>query len=199
MNPKHTAVYVRVSTDGAKNGHTQTTAMQKLEIEAHLKLKGITSFQVYEDKGISGTKKDRPGLKKLFKDCRDGKVSLVVCWKIDRLFRSLKDLMDTLSEWQSLGIEFIALKDNIDLSSATGRLMMQILGAFSEFEVSVIRERVNSGLANARSKGVRLGPPIKPGHEMVKKMYEEGKSVSEIATHLNLSRQTVYRDLKDSL
>ena len=199
MNPKHTAIYVRVSTDAMKNGHIQTTDMQKLEIENYLKIKGITEFKIYEDVGISGTKKDRPGLKKLMNDCRNRKVNLVVCWKMDRLFRSLKDLMDTLSEWQTLGVEFISVKDNVDLSTSSGRLLMQVLGAFSEFEVSVIRERVNSGIANARSKGIILGRPKKPGHDVIKTMREEGKSVSEISTYLNLSRQTIYRELRESV
>lgn len=192
---KQVAVYLRVSTENAKNGHTQDTGMQRLDIKAYLDSKGVTSFVEYEDKGFSGTKKDRPALKKLMKDCRDGKVSMVVCWKMDRLFRSLKDLMETLAELQGLSIEFVALKDGIDLSSATGRLMMQILGAFSEFEAAVIKERVMSGLANAKSKGVKLGRPHKTGSNVVGKLKSDGMTVSEIADHTGLSKKTVYRVL----
>ena len=194
---KHIAVYLRVSTEGVKGTHTQSTDMQRLDIENHLKSKGITEFKVYEDKGFSGTKKDRPALRKLMLDCHYGKVSMVVCWKMDRLFRSLKNLMDTLAVFQTLEIEFVALKDGIDLSTATGRLMMQIVGAFAEFEAAVIKERVISGLANAKSKGVRLGRPFKAGHSVVTKLKEEGKTVKEIAEHTGLSRKTVYRALKD--
>lgn len=194
---KKVAVYLRVSTENTKNGHTQDTAMQRLDIENYLKSKGITEFQVYEDKGFSGTKKNRPALKKLMTDCKQGDVSMVVCWKMDRLFRSLSDLMHTLAEFSSQGIEFVALKDGIDLSTATGRLMMQIIGAFAEFEAAVIKERVISGLANARSKGVRLGRPVRAGHAVVGKLRNEGKSVFEIAKHTGMSERSVYRTLKE--
>jgi DNA invertase Pin-like site-specific DNA recombinase len=103
--------------------------------------------------------------------------------------------MDTLSEFTALGVEFVALKDGIDLSNATGRLMMQILGAFAEFEANVIRERVNSGIAAARAKGIKLGRPMKSGHSVVGKLRGEGRSVIEIAGITGLSRQSVYRSL----
>jgi DNA invertase Pin-like site-specific DNA recombinase len=192
---KHVAVYLRVSTEGLKGGKEQTTGSQRLEIEIYLKSKGITDFVAYEDLGISGTKKDRPSLKKLMTDCRQGKVSMVVCYKMDRLFRSLPDLLETLAEFTKLSIEFVALKDGIDLSNATGRLMMQILGAFAEFEASVTKERVLSGLANAKAKGVKLGRPMKTGHAVVDKLKGEGHSVIEISNITGLSRQSIYRTL----
>jgi DNA invertase Pin-like site-specific DNA recombinase len=192
---KKTAIYLRVSTEGVKNGREQNTAMQKLEIENYLKSKGIVEFDVYEDIGISGTKKDRPALKKLMGDCRSGKVKMVVCYKLDRLFRSLKDLMETIAEFQKLEVEFVSVKDSIDMSSASGRLLFQVLGAFGEFEAATIKERVLSGLENARAKGVRLGRPFKTGHSVVRKLKDEGKSVIEIAEITGLSRQSVYRTL----
>jgi DNA invertase Pin-like site-specific DNA recombinase len=192
---KHIAVYLRVSTDGVKDGREQKTEMQLLDITNYLNAKGITEFEIYEDKGISGTKSNRPSLKRLMNDVRQGKVSMVVCWKLDRLFRSLVDLMNTVTEFQKLEVEFVALKDGIDLSTATGRLMMQIIGAFGEFEAAVIKERINSGIANARSKGVQLGRPFKSGHNVVQKLKDEGKTVKEIALNTGLSRQTVYRSL----
>ena len=192
---KYVAVYLRVSTEGAKNGHTQTTESQRLDIENYLKSKGITDFTVYEDIGVSGRKKDRPALNKLLKDCKDGKISMVACFKLDRLFRSLKDLMETVAFFQELGIEFVSTKDSIDMSCASGRLLFQILGSFAEFEAATIRERVLSGLASARSKGIKLGRPFKAGHSVVSKMKDEGKTVKEIAEHTGLSRKTVYRSL----
>lgn len=195
---KTVAIYLRISTEGAKGGSKgQDTGMQKLEIESYLKAKGVDKFLIYEDKGISGTRKSRPALNRMMSDCRAGKVSQVVCWKMDRLFRSLKNLLDTLSEFQALGIEFVALKDGIDLTSATGRLMMQILGAFSEFEAAVIKERVLSGLANARAKGVKLGRPMKTGHSVVRSLKEEGKTVKEIAEITELSEKTIYRAMSN--
>jgi DNA invertase Pin-like site-specific DNA recombinase len=194
---KSIGVYLRVSTEGTKNGHTQTTESQHLDIQNYLKSKGISDFTVYEDVGISGRKKDRPALNRLLKDCKDNKISMVVCYKLDRLFRSLKDLMETVAFFQELGVEFVSVKDSIDMSCASGRLLFQILGSFAEFEAATIRERVISGLANARSKGIKLGPPFKKGHSVVKSLKEEGKTVKEIAEHTGLSRKTVYRALKD--
>lgn len=192
---KQVAVYLRVSTEGPKDGKTQSTDMQRLEIELYLKSKGVTQFVVYEDVGISGTKKDRPALKKMMNDCRQGKISMVVCYKLDRLFRSLKDLMDTVLELTSLNVEFVSVKDSIDMSCASGRLLFQILGSFAEFEAAVIKERVMSGIANAKSKGVKLGRPFKKGHSVVMDMKNQGKTVKEIAEHTGLSRQSVYRTL----
>jgi DNA invertase Pin-like site-specific DNA recombinase len=161
----------------------------------YLKSKEIEDFVVYEDIGISGRKKDRPALNKLMKDCKDGKICRVVIYKLDRLARSLVNLLEMITLFQELNIEFVALKDGIDLSTATGRLMMQIVGAFAEFEASVIKERINSGLASARAKGVKLGRPYKTGHSVVSKLKEEGRTVQEIAEITELSRQTVYRVL----
>lgn len=199
MSAKHSmekvAIYLRVSTEGVKNNREQSTDMQKLEIETYLKAKGITEFQIYEDVGISGTKKDRPALKKLISDCRQGKVSMVVCYKLDRVARSLSNLLELFALFQELKIDFVSVKDSIDMSTATGRLLFQILGAFSEFEAAVIKERVLSGLANARSKGVKLGRPFKKGHSVVNFLRNQGKTVKEIAEHTGLSRQSVYRTL----
>jgi DNA invertase Pin-like site-specific DNA recombinase len=191
---KHTAVYVRVSTEGLKGNREQSTEMQVLDIKKYLESKGITDFEVYEDKA-SGTKKDRPALKKLMNDCRQGKVKMVVVYKLDRLFRSLQHLMETIAEFQKLEVEFVSTKDAIDMSSASGRLLFHVLGAFSEFEAAVIKERVISGLANARSKGVKLGRPFKKGHSVVQKMKDEGSTVLEISNHTGLSTKTIYRTL----
>ena len=193
---KTTAIYLRVSTIGMKDGREQTTESQRLEIENYLKSKSISNFQIYEDRGISGTKRDRPKLKQLMNDCRAGKVERVVCYKLDRMYRSLSDLLSTSKEFNDLGIEFISVKDNIDMSTAAGRLLFQILGSFAEFEAAVIKERVISGLANARSKGIKLGRPYKQGHSVVKKMRADGKTVREIAEHTGLSTKTIYRTLK---
>lgn len=190
-----TAVYTRVSTEGEKNGREQDTGSQLVDIKKYLESKEITDFEIYQDKGISGTKRDRPSLNKMLADCRSKKISRVVVYRLDRLARSLRDLLEMVSLFQEHGVEFISVKDSIDMSTATGRLLFSILGSFAEFEAATIKERVLSGLANAKSKGVKLGRPFKPGHSVIKKLKEEGKSVSEIARHTNLSRNTVYRTL----
>lgn len=192
---KYVAIYVRVSTEGIKNNREQDCEMQLLDIHNYLKMKGYIDYRIYRDKGYKGATKDRPELKEMMKHCREGRVSMVVCYKLDRLFRSLKFMLDYVTEFQSLGIEFVSVKDNIDLSSASGRLLFQVLSAFSEFEAATIRERVNSGLANAKAKGVALGRPKKNGHAVVNKLKNEGKSVIEISGITGLSRQSIYRTL----
>lgn len=186
------AIYLRVST----NDKGQDTAMQHREIQSFLKAKNVTEFKVYEDKGFSGTKANRPALNELLKDCKAGKISEVVCWKLDRLFRSLKHLMDTLAEFENREVKFVALKDGIDLSTATGRLMMHIIGAFAEFEAAVIKERVIAGIENAKAKGVRLGRPVATGAQVMLKLRSEGHSVREISERLEIPVRTVYNGLK---
>lgn len=192
---KNIGVYLRVSTDGLKDGREQTTESQRLDIEAYLKSKGISQFQVYEDKGISGKKRDRPELNRMLRDCKAGKLSMVVIYRLDRLARSLSHLLELVTLFQELKIDFVSVKESLDMTCASGRLLFQILGAFGEFEASTIRERVMSGIANARSKGIRLGRPEKSGHNVVQKLRNEGKTVREIASHTGLSVKTVYRSL----
>lgn len=195
---KNIGVYLRVSTDGLKDGREQTTESQRLDIEAYLKSKGISQFQVYEDKGISGKKRDRPELNRMLRDCKAGKLSMVVIYRLDRLARSLSHLLELVTLFQELKIDFVSVKESLDMTCASGRLLFQILGAFGEFEASTIRERVMSGIANARSKGIRLGRPEKSGHNVVQKLRNEGKTVREIANHTGLSVKTVYRSLAKS-
>ena len=95
----------------------------------------------------------------MLKDARSKRFDVVLCFKMDRLCRSLRDLVITLQDLTELGVEFVAIKDQIDLTTASGRLMTHLLGAFAEFEASLIRERVMSGLANAKAKGKKLGRP----------------------------------------
>lgn len=193
---KRVAVYVRVSTTGKKGERCQDTAMQLRDIKSYLLTLGIEDFDLYEDKGHSGTKASRPALNKMILACSVGRVSHVVCWKMDRLFRSLQHLVNTLSDFENLHIKFIAIKDGIDLTTSSGRLMMQIVGAFAEFEAAVIKERVNAGLENARAKGIKLGRPFAKGAHSVKKLKTQGMSVKEISAMLEMPIRTVYNNLK---
>lgn len=195
-----TAVYLRVSTEGLKNGKEQTTDSQRLDILAYLKSKSIENFVIYEDVGVSGTRKHRPSLDRMIKDCKQGKLSKIVVFKLDRLARSLANLLEMVTLFQESGVEFISVKDSIDMSTATGRLLFQILGSFAEFEAATIKERVNSGIAAARAKGVQLGrPPMKNGHNVLEKLRNEGKTVREMAHITGLSARTIHRALaKDS-
>lgn len=144
-------IYVRVSTQD------QSCELQKNELTRYVESRGWETHKIYEDHGHTGTNGNRPMLKALLKDARERNFDVLICWKLDRLFRSLKDLIGTLHELTELKVDFISLKDNIDLTTSSGRLMMHLLGAFAEFEASLIRERVRAGINNARAKGIKFG------------------------------------------
>ncbi len=128
-------IYLRVSTN------EQSTEIQRREILAFVGARGWEVSAIFEDK-LSGTKSDRPALSQLMTLVRSRKIDTVICWKLDRLFRSLRDLVTLLQELSDLNVSFVAIRDQIDLTTSSGRLMAQLLGAFAEFEASLIRERV---------------------------------------------------------
>ncbi len=107
----------------------------------------------------------------------------------------MKDLVNTLHELSEIGVEFISLKDQIDMTTSTGRLMTNIIGAFAQFECDLIRSRVNAGLANAKAKGVRLGRPRRIDLYEVKKLRRDGCSLSQIAKRLDVTKSAVSKIL----
>jgi DNA invertase Pin-like site-specific DNA recombinase len=149
------AIYARVST-----GHNgQDPTMQTRDLEEYCQRRGWELADSYIDNGISGSEESRPELDRLMADARQRKLDVVLVWKLDRFGRSLKHLVNALAEFEALGMTFASLKDNLDLSTPSGRLMFQIIGAMAEFERSLIQERVRAGLRNARAKGRKLGRP----------------------------------------
>src|SRR5450755_4819469 len=149
------ALYARVST---LNGH-QDPEMQLRELREYARLRGWKIFGEYVDNGVSGSKESRPALNRLMADAHSRRFDAVLVWKIDRFGRSLKHLVNALADLAALGVAFVSLRDNLDLSTPSGRLMFQIIGAMAEFERALIQERVRAGLRNARAKGRRLGRP----------------------------------------
>lgn len=150
--------------------------------------------EIYEDKA-TGTNGNRTNLKRMPEDVRTGKFDVVVCWKLDRLFRSLKDLIITLQELTDLGVEFVALKDGVDLTTNTGRLMTHILGAFAEFEASIIKARVNAGLEEAKRKGIKLGRRKTRPSELIRELKSKGYTFRRIAELADCSISTVWEEL----
>ncbi len=106
---------------------------------------------------VSGSKDSRPELNKLVADAHRRKLDAVLVWKLDRFGRSLKHLVNSLAEFESLGVAFISLKESLDLTTPAGRLMFGIISAMAEFERDLIRERVRAGISNRRAKGFRVG------------------------------------------
>jgi DNA invertase Pin-like site-specific DNA recombinase len=118
----------------------------------------------------------------------------VLVWKLDRFGRSLRHLVNALAEFESLGIAFVSLSDNLDLSTASGRLMFQIIGAMAEFERELIRERVKAGMKNAKAKGARIGRPrANVDAAQLVQLRAQGLSWKKIAKQLGLGIGTLYR------
>ena len=109
--------------------------------------------------GISGSKDKRPELDRLRVDAHRRRFDVILVWKLDRFSRSLRNLVNSLAELETLGVDFVSLRDNLDFSTPSGRLMFQIIGAMAEFERALIQERVRAGMRNARAKGRQIGRP----------------------------------------
>jgi DNA invertase Pin-like site-specific DNA recombinase len=154
-NPKRAALYLRVSTDG------QTTENQRRELELVAAHRGWQLDGVYLDQGVSGARgrDKRPSFDRLCKDAVRGKFEIIAAWSVDRLGRSLQDLVGFLGEVHGAGIDLYLHQQAIDTTTPAGKAMFQMMGVFAEFERAMIRERVNAGLARARAQGKRLGRP----------------------------------------
>ena len=149
------ALYARCST----LNHGQDPEMQLRELRQYCTRRGWQIVEEYVDAGVSGSKDSRPALNQMMADAHRRKFDAILVWKLDRFCRSLKHLVNALDELESLGIAFVSLTDNLDLSTPSGRLMFQIIGAMCQFERALIQERVRAGLQHAKAKGVRLGRP----------------------------------------
>ena len=152
---KRAAIYVRVSTD------KQTVENQVLQLRQIAERRGWEVVEVYNDAGISGAKgrDQRPGLDRMLKDASKRSFDVVMAWAIDRLGRSLIDLLGTVQHLEACHVDLYLDQQAIDTTTPTGKLMFQITGAFAEFERSMIRQRVKAGLARAVEQGKQLGRP----------------------------------------
>ena len=140
-----------------------------------------------------------PALISLLKDCRLKKIDIVIVLKLDRLFRSIKHLVETLQELDQLGVKFIAINDNIDMTTASGRLIMHIIGAFAEFEAALIRERVTAGVRAKIAKTGKWGRPhiSEQTQRAVLKLRSKGHTLQQIASELEISKTTALNYCKE--
>jgi DNA invertase Pin-like site-specific DNA recombinase len=150
---------------------------------------------LYEDKA-TGTNTNRPQFRNLMQDAHSRQFDIVLVWKLDRMARSLKDLIYTLQELSELGVTFISLRDHLDLTTSTGRLMLHIVGAFAQFEADLIKERVKAGLSAARAKGTKLGRPARISHMRVAELRQQGRSLNQIARELGVTKSAVSKTLR---
>src|ERR1700675_4320862 len=147
-------LYARVSTM-----HNQNPEVQLAELREHATRRGWEVVSEYIDRGITGARERRPELDRLWADCRKRKVDAVLVYRYDRFARSLRQLVNALEEFRALGIDFISLHEGVDTSTPNGRLVFGIFASIAGFERELIRARVRSGLALAKSRGKRLGRP----------------------------------------
>ncbi len=187
------AIYVRTSTtdqDGAAQLHALRQAAEA---------RGWSGYLEFIDLGHSGAKASRPALDELRAAVRAGEVREVMVFALDRLGRSLRDLLVLLDNLTAGGCAVISLREAIDLSTPTGRLLVHLIGALAEFEREIIRERVRAGIARVKASGkTRSGKPIgRPRRDidmvLVTRLRNEGKSWREIAMAVKVPRRTVER------
>ena len=153
----------------------------------------MTIIGEYIDR-MTGSKDSRPALNRLMTDAQRRKFDAVLVWKLDRFGRSLRHLVNALAELEALGPTFISLRDNLDLSTPSGRLMFQIIGAMAEFERALIQERVRAGLRNARAKGRRLGRPrVIVDASQIASLRAQGHSWAQITDEIGVSKGTAQR------
>lgn len=197
MNNKESrvALYCRVST----SDKGQDPNLQLIPLKEYCKAREWQVAGEYIDVGQSGAKDRRPQLDRLLNDARKRKIDCVVVWKLDRWGRSLKHLINSLSELQGLGVSFVSYQENIDLSTPAGTMMFHVIGAMAEFERALTVERVKAGLQNARRKGRRLGrKPIPPiDHKKIIDVYlsDTKQSIRNIAKKINMNYGTVNKTL----
>ena len=150
---------------------------------------------------MTGSKFERKGLEQLLAFMRSG--DTVIVWKLDRLGRSLKDLIETLNLLKDRGVDFISLTEKIDTTTPGGMLIFHLMGALAEFERDLIRERTNAGLAAARTRGRVGGRPTKLATNgkvaLTLRLVEDSKhSIDDICSTLGISRSTLYRYIREA-
>jgi DNA invertase Pin-like site-specific DNA recombinase len=183
-------LYIRVSTSD------QHPEMQEQELVEYVKRHNWTLHRIYRDDGVTGAREDRPGLNALRSDVKRGRVNLVAVWSLDRMARSVRQLVELAEEFNSHSVDFVSLKQSIDTVSPAGRLTYHVLSAVAEFERELLRERVRSGLVQARRKGKRLGRPALRRFDAdeideIRELRSRGASVRSLAIRFGTTQYIV--------
>lgn len=181
------AVYVRVSTlDQEKGIQSQVTAL-----DAYLDGHSAAGATWYKDR-LSGSTTKRPAFEQLQRDIFNGKVKTVVCWKLDRLSRSLRDGINVLCDWLDKDVRVVAVAQQLDFAGPAGKMVAAVLFALAEMERENLRENTKRGLAAAKAKGVKLGKRPKLFAADIQPLLDQGLSVGQVAKQLGKSRQAIY-------
>lgn len=168
--------------------------MQRDETKALVLRRGWKLSRTFADEGQSGASSRRPALQELLAAARKREFDVLVVYRTDRVFRSLRELLATLDELSERDIGFVSVHEPFDTTTSAGRLLLQVVGAFAEFERNVLRERTRSGLEAARRRGARLGRPRRAvDSELTARMRASGMSMPAIARKLGVSESTLHR------
>ena len=185
------ARYIRVSRSD------QNPQLQSDETERLIENRGWELTATYLDHGVSGSKDTRPELSKMLTAARRGEFKVLLVWRCDRLFRSLRHMISTIEELAALGVDFCSCSEPIDSTTPQGRLLFHIVSAFAEFERGVLIERTRAGLDAARRRGVQIGRPrVNVDVARAVKLRADGKSLRETARILGCGAATLHRALE---
>ena len=183
---KRVAIYVRVSTTD------QQVGLQETELRQFAEQRGW-GYEIFTDRGQSGSKVHRPALDDLMQRLRRKRFDVLAVWSLDRLARSLQQLLSIAEECKTLGVDLVSLKQSLDTTLPAGRLTFQVLGAVAELEREMLRERVKSGMSQARRAGKHLGRPARrrlgqADIEKIRLLRSQGKSVRCLAKQFGASQ-----------
>ncbi len=188
--PLRVARYCRVSK------LDQDPALQDHETGQLAAARGWEIVETYLDHGVSGARERRPALDKMMCDARKRRFDAILVWRSDRLFRSLRHMVETIEELAGLGVGFVSAREPLDTTTPSGKLMLHLVAAFAEFERSVLIERVRAGLAVARRKGKRLGRPrVRVDVERARELRGGGMPLRAVARELKVGVATLCRAL----
>jgi len=190
---KKCALYARVSTP-EQNVETQLYDLRQLAAQ-----RGFEVIAEYTDHGVSGAKARRPGLDSLMSDARKRKFSVVLVAAFDRVARSTRHFLQVTSELDSLGVEFVSRRENIDTSGPMGRLFLTLIASIAELEADLIKERIRAGMRRRKLEGYRLGrQPLDVDREAVVADRLNGISLTKVAKKYGVSRASVIRFVRNA-
>ncbi len=186
------AIYARVSTNNGQTPENQLAQLRDVAAKAGWHVVGE-----YVDQGISGAKgrDKRPAFDRLCKAATRREVDVVMAWSVDRLGRSLQDLVVFLGDLQASGVDLYLHKQGVDTTTPGGKALFQMMGVFAEFERAMIQERISAGLQRAKAEGKKLGRPRIPveTEQAIRKARAQGKGILKIAREVGVGTATVQR------
>ncbi len=190
---KKVALYIRTSTELQTNGMDS----QKRALIEYCKSRGLDDYIVFEDFGVSGAKSSRPALDCMISKCKSGEISKVIVYSFSRFGRSLKHLILSLEDFEKWNVSFISVTESVDLGTAFGRTIFNIICSIAQLERELVSERVKNGMKAAKVRGSKIGAKKKfENSQLFLQLSKNGLSTREIAKILSCGQSTVVRALK---